>query len=628
MMDHPNIAKVLDAGQTDSRRPYFVMELVNGLPVTTYCDGQHLTPKERLELYLSIRQAVQHAHQKKIIHRDLKPSNILVALYDGRAVPTIIDFGVAKATSQTRTEKTVFTQFGLVVGTLEYVSPEQAQHNQLDIDTRSDIYSLGVVLYELLTGETPFDRELLRSAAFDEMLRIIREEEPSKPSTKLAGSQSLPSIAASRRIEPAKLGNMIQAELDWIVMKAMEKDRKRRYETVGKLAEDVGHCLDDKPVEACPPSTAYRFQNFWRRNKAALLTASIVAASLLVATAVSLRQASIVRSALSSEQVARQQAERAERRASAEAARSQQVVRFLSDMLAAAGPKVARGRDATLLKEVLAQTATRIETELRDEPAISLARLGKSQAFIGELAAAQRNAEQGVEMARVLDDQETLADCLLIRAEAFKTWNMNTAEAIPIYQEALAIYGGLKNRRTEEAKCPRGLAGTQTLDPHSLTLARRAHGIFSEELGDNHPDTVDSLWNVGQLLLIQDHASEAEPVLRETLRMMEIIFEKNHPLNHIVRIKLASSLALQGKWSEANIVIDEAPTDIQPNELHYANLYYLNLFDFLVHYDQLDEAKRVLEKMEVNADGPADAAYGFARLKAVTETSAAASSHW
>ena len=282
MMDHPNIAKVLDAGATDSGRPYFVMELVNGISITQYCDEQHLTPKERLELFVPICQAVQHAHQKGIIHRDLKPSNVLVALYDDRPVPKVIDFGVAKATSQTLTEKTMFTQFGQIVGTLEYMSPEQAQRNQLDIDTRSDIYSLGVLLYELLTGDTPFDRQRLRSAAFDEMLRIIREEEPPKPSTKVSSSEALPSIAANRKIEPAKLSIRVRGELDWIVMKALEKDRGRRYETATSFAEDIQHYLNDEAVVACPPSARYRFRKFARRNKAALMTSTIIAGAMLL----------------------------------------------------------------------------------------------------------------------------------------------------------------------------------------------------------------------------------------------------------------------------------------------------------------------------------------------------------
>ncbi len=310
MMDHPNIAKVLDAGATESGRPYFVMELVNGLPVTQYCDEQHLTPAERLELFVPICKAVQHAHQKGIIHRDLKPSNVLVALYDGQAVPKVIDFGVAKATSHTLTEKTMFTQLGQIVGTLEYMSPEQAQRNQLDVDTRSDIYSLGVVLYELLTGEIPFDRKRLRSAAFDEVLRMIREEDPSKPSTKVSNSQALPSIAANRRMEPSRLGKMIRGELDWIVMRAMEKDRARRYETASEFAEDVENYLAGDAVEACPPSASYRLQKFVRRNVPAIATATFVATALVAGTALSVWQSGVARRAAAEAEFARAETQR------------------------------------------------------------------------------------------------------------------------------------------------------------------------------------------------------------------------------------------------------------------------------------------------------------------------------
>ncbi|HBE67841.1 MAG TPA: hypothetical protein DDW52_06805 [Planctomycetaceae bacterium] len=282
MMDHPNIARVLDAGATDSGRPYFVMELVNGSPITEYCDEKKLSLRERLELFLPVCRAIQHAHQKGIIHRDLKPSNILVARYDGRPVPKVIDFGVARAANQNLTEKTLFTEFGQIVGTLDYMSPEQAERNQLDIDTRSDVYSLGVVLYELLVGEVPFDRQRLRSAAWDEMLRIIREEEPPRPSIRLSSSGTAPSIAANRSLEPTKLGTLVRGELDWIVMKALEKDRSRRFETANQFAEDIEHYLSDEPVEACPPSAGYRLSKFVRRNKSKLVATGLGMAACMI----------------------------------------------------------------------------------------------------------------------------------------------------------------------------------------------------------------------------------------------------------------------------------------------------------------------------------------------------------
>ncbi len=286
MMDHPNIAKVFDAGATDSGRPYLVMELVKGTPITKYCDEKQLPLGDRLELFMPVCQAVQHAHQKGIIHRDIKPTNVLVAEYDNHAIPKVIDFGVAKATAQKLAERTMFTEFGQVIGTVEYMSPEQAKLNQLDIDTRSDIYSLGVLLYELLTGTTPFERKRLQEAAFDEMLRIIREEEPLMPSTKLSSSDTLPSIAANRHTEPSRLSKEVRGELDWIVMKALEKDRNRRYETANGMAYDIRRYLADEPVLARPSTQLYRLRKFAHRNKVGVMVGSAVAMVLVASLAI------------------------------------------------------------------------------------------------------------------------------------------------------------------------------------------------------------------------------------------------------------------------------------------------------------------------------------------------------
>lgn len=295
LMDHPNIARVFDAGVTESAQPYFVMELVRGVPLTEYCDGNQLDIPERLQLFVDICNAVQHAHQKGIVHRDLKPSNILVTLQDGHPLVKIIDFGVAKAIGQSLTIKTIYTRFASMVGTPAYMSPEQAGMSTGDIDTRSDIYSLGVLLYELLTGTTPFTSERLHSVGFDELRRIIREEEPHRPSTRLStlNNQIATTVAANRQLDLVRLASSMKRELDWIVMKALDKDRNRRYATAGSMAEDVSRFLMHQPIVACPPSTWYRFTKFARRNKVAISTATSITAALLLGTAVSVWQARV-----------------------------------------------------------------------------------------------------------------------------------------------------------------------------------------------------------------------------------------------------------------------------------------------------------------------------------------------
>ncbi|MHC4557060.1 MAG: protein kinase domain-containing protein [Planctomycetota bacterium] len=325
MMDHPNIAKVLDAGSTDTGRPYFVMELVRGVPITEFCDKNMLSTQERLDLFIQVCNAVQHAHQKGIIHRDIKPSNIMVALHDDSSVPKVIDFGIARATNQRLTEKTLFTRYTQMIGTPVYMSPEQAQFSDLDIDTRTDIYSLGVLLYELLTGTTPVDSEELRSKGYAEIQRIIQEEDPPKPSTKLSTmGDALTGIAAYRQSSPDSLRKSVKGDLDWIVMKCLEKDRKRRFETTNELAADIKRHLDNEPIVARPPSAIYRFQKAWHRNKVVYTATIVVAIALLLGTGISVWQAWIANAA-------RERAVQEERKAK-EGERKQRLIAYASDM--------------------------------------------------------------------------------------------------------------------------------------------------------------------------------------------------------------------------------------------------------------------------------------------------------
>lgn len=372
LMDHPSIAKVLDAGATETGRPYFVMELVKGLPITEYCRQSRASLSTRLELFREVCQAVQHAHQKGIIHRDLKPSNVMIAFYDGRPVPKVIDFGVAKATGVKLTDHTMFTEFGTVIGTLEYMSPEQAGLDQLDVDTRTDVYSLGVLLYELLTGATPLDAAKLRSAGFDEARRIIREEQPVLPSTRLSSSDVLPALAAERGEEPLRLTRTMRGDLDWIVMKALEKNRERRYDSAGAFARDIGRYLADEPIEARPPSTAYLLRKFVHRNRRPVAAAALVAASLVVGISVSEWQAL---RATRAEQAARAQAERAEQAAqeardarTAEAASRQTAEDRLRFLVTALGVQSRSIDPATLPAQAMNESWDRVLRELDVRP--------------------------------------------------------------------------------------------------------------------------------------------------------------------------------------------------------------------------------------------------------------------
>jgi tetratricopeptide (TPR) repeat protein len=418
LMDHPNIAKVLDAGATESGRPYFVMELVRGVPITYYCDEKRLPLRDRLSLFLPVCQAVQHAHHKGIIHRDLKPSNVMVAPHDDRPVPKVIDFGVAKATDAKLTERTMFTEFGQLIGTVEYMSPEQAGLNQLDIDTRSDVYSLGVLLYELMTGTTPLERKRVKELELLETLRLVREEDPPKPSTRLSEVDDLPLIANNRSLETMKLNRVVRGELDWIVMKALEKDRNRRYETASALHRDVERYLAYEPVQACPPSAVYRFRKFARRNKAALSIAMATISAILllvVGLAVSNRLIAAERNekseALTAKENALALAEAQRERASANFLRARVAIRELMTKLAVRGHQMPEPLRRDFSDQAIKYYQTLLQEEnadptLRYETGVGYRTLAMVHASWGEIETAEKCYRQAIAILEILVNEE------------------------------------------------------------------------------------------------------------------------------------------------------------------------------------------------------------------------------
>ena len=437
VMDHPNISKVLDAGTTTDGRPYFVMELVKGTPITEFCDARKLTPKQRLELFIPVCHAIQHAHMKGIIHRDIKPSNVLVALHDESPVAKVIDFGVAKAIGQQLSENTIYTGFGALVGTPAYMAPEQASFNQLDVDTRADVYALGVLLYELLAGSPPLEAERMKKAALDEVLRIVRDEEPQRPSQRLSTSQAKASIAATRGSEPAKLSALMKGEIDWIVMKALEKDRTRRYDTANGLARDIQRYLADEVVEARPPSVGYRLRRFVRRNQHVMLVVAVVVLGTMVGATIELRAANQLRQALLDETTARtladasaegerqakQKAVEEAKKARKQAEIAEAVKEFLErDLIAQANPLDAGRGDIRpdpdlKLKTALDRAVPHIAKRFEGKPLIEASiRRAIGNAYLGRglFSEAQTQLEKACELYRTelthveRDDVETL----------------------------------------------------------------------------------------------------------------------------------------------------------------------------------------------------------------------------
>jgi len=544
MMDHPNIARVLDAGATETGRPFFVMELVKGDPIVDYCDKNNLSIVDRLELFAQVCNAVQHAHTKGIIHRDIKPSNILVSTQDGRPNAKVIDFGIAKATANRLTEKTLFTEHRALIGTPEYMSPEQAE-GSMDIDTRTDVYSLGVLLYELLTGTTPFSGKELRSAAYAELQRIIREVEPPKPSTRISqNTDTIAGVAAKRHTEPKRLGTIVRGELDWIVMKALEKDRQRRYETASGLAMDIRRYLAGEAVVAAPPSAAYRFRKFIRRNRVMATTGSAVAAALLIGVVAFAWQAKVARNqrdlavqARTAEAEQRQLADAArteaqaqeskakekETEASKQAAIAEAVAKFQTDMLAAADPNELLGDKVTVVQAMEAAIKKLDKGSLKDQP---LVEAGVRSAIGNTLTG----------LARFDDAEPNLRKALAICRAALPAGDVGVAVSLNNLGRLL-----LYQNKLAEAE----------------TLLREALGIDRAALADGHPDIANHLSSLGKILMAQKKPAEAEPLMRDALAIYRAALPAGHPDIGTALNNLASILTAQNRPVEAEPLLRE-----------------------------------------------------------------------
>lgn len=604
VMDHPSIAKVFDAGATEKGRPYFVMELVHGMPINAYCEKHKLTTNERLKLFLPVCQAVQHAHQKGVIHRDLKPSNILVAIQENKPVPKIIDFGIAKATGHSLTERTLFTEQGQLIGTPEYMSPEQAEMSGLDVDTRTDIYSLGVMLYELLVGALPFDPKSLRSAAFGEIQRIIRDTDPPKASTRFSNlGDTQESIAAHRRTDPGSLRKQLRGDLDWIIMRAMEKDRTRRYETSNSLSMDIQRYINNEPIVARPPSTAYKMTKFAKRHRVGLAAGALVTFALILGLV--LATTGLIR-AKRAEAVAASERDRANQ----EAEIAQQVSNFLMGLFRVSDPSEALGNTITA-REILDTGSERIKEELNEQPLIkarlmdvigvvyrNLGLYDKATSLM-EQALATKRQTLGDEHLEISESLNNLASLLYSKGKL--------KEAEQLFREALEIRRKLQGQdHLDVATCLNNLAMTvKDLGKYDEAepMYRQALEIRQKHLGSEHTLVAQSLNNLGMYLYRKGELTEAEQLFRDALAMNRKVLGKEHPEVAANLNNLALVLRDSGKYPEAKKIFHQVLSmehKFYGDDHPYIARAMINLASLLVKSGNLAEAERIfLEAIEI-----------------------------
>ena len=593
LMSHPNIAQVYDAGTTTDGRPYFVMEHVQGVPVTQYCDTNRLTTNERLDLFTQICDGVQHAHHKGVIHRDIKPSNVLVKIQDSKPVPKIIDFGVAKAIAQRLTEQSVFTAIGEFIGTPEYMRPEQAEMTELDIDTRTDVYSLGVVLYEMLVGAQPFDARELRQAGFSEMRRKIREDEPPRPSVRLSGlGEKSTTAAENRRIEPSTLAKQLHGDLDWITMKAIEKDRTRRYGSPGELAFDIDRHLRHEPVLAGPPSATYRVKKFVRRHTLGVAAGAFVVLALILGVA--------------GTTVGMIRARTAEQTASREAETATQISDFLTGLFEVSDPSEAKGETITA-REILDQGAERIRTTLTDQPLVQarlMSTMGWVYVSLGLYDTAQELLEEALAIheAELPPDHPDVAGSLNKLGEAHRK-RAEYDQAWPLYERALAI--------REEAFGPESEEVGAVLNNMALVLVskgeyeeassvyERVLAIDRQTLGPDDPELASSLSNIAILHIRKGEFDEARALFERALEIREKAYGSDHLLVAASLDNLGGVLSETGNYHDALPYFERAvaikETVLGPDHPKLAGTLG-NLGKVLRRLGEYDRVRAVLER--------------------------------